>query len=74
MIQTEEYLLRAGELSAKAQAETDHTRKVDIENLARAYLRLAERPNVKAIRTSSTRRRQKGLRPSLRSSRGNDEA
>jgi len=38
----EEYLLRAAALSAKAQAETDHARKVEIENLARAYLRLAE--------------------------------
>ena len=42
MIQREEYLLRAAELSAKAQAETDHARKVEIENLARAYPRLAE--------------------------------
>jgi hypothetical protein len=38
----EEYLLRAAALSAKAQAATDPPREVQIENLARAYLRLAE--------------------------------
>jgi hypothetical protein len=38
----EEYLLRAAALSSKAQAETDRACKVGIENLARAYLRLAE--------------------------------
>ncbi|MGB8608951.1 hypothetical protein [Bradyrhizobium sp.] len=36
------YLLRAAELSAKAQAENDHARKVEFQNLARAFLRLAE--------------------------------
>jgi hypothetical protein len=45
-----EYLLRAAELSAMAQAETDHANKVEFENLARAYLRLAEH----AERTSHT--------------------
>jgi hypothetical protein len=38
----EEYLLRAAELSAMAQIETDLADKVEFENLARAYLRLAE--------------------------------
>jgi hypothetical protein len=38
----DEYLLRAAELSAMAQIETDHASKVEFENLARAYLRLAE--------------------------------
>ena len=42
MTQRKEYLLRAAKLSTRAQAETDHARKVEIENLARAYLRLAE--------------------------------
>jgi hypothetical protein len=36
------YLLRAAELSAKAQAETDPADKLEFENLARAYLRLAK--------------------------------
>jgi hypothetical protein len=38
----QEYLLKAAELSAKAQGEPDPARKVELENLARAYLRLAE--------------------------------
>ena len=38
----QQYLLRAAELSAKAQAETDHTRREELQNLARAFLRLAE--------------------------------
>ena len=42
MTQREEYLLRAAELSARAQAESDAARKDEFENLARAYLRLAE--------------------------------
>ena len=37
-----EYLLRAAELSAMAQVETHHADKAEFENLARAYLRLAE--------------------------------
>ena len=43
MTARDEYLLRAAELSAMAQAETDRANKVEFENLARAYLRLAER-------------------------------
>ena len=42
MTQREEYLLRAAELSARAQAESDAARKDEFENMARAYLRLAE--------------------------------
>jgi hypothetical protein len=42
MTPRDQYLLRAAELSAMAQAETDHAGKVEFENLARAYLRLAE--------------------------------
>jgi hypothetical protein len=42
MILRQGYLLRAAELSAKAQAENDHARKVEFQNLARAFLRLAE--------------------------------
>jgi hypothetical protein len=42
MTQREEYLLRAAELSAKAQAERDNIHKLEFENLARAYLRLAK--------------------------------
>ena len=38
----DEYLLRAAELSAKAQIETDPADKLEFENLARAYLRLAK--------------------------------
>src|SRR5262249_30906662 len=36
------YLLRAAELNALAQVEKDRTDKLEFENLARAYLRLAE--------------------------------
>ena len=42
MTRRQEYLLRAAELSAKAQAENDHARKFEFQNLARAFLRLAE--------------------------------
>jgi hypothetical protein len=42
MTARQEYLLRAAELSAKAQVENDRARKTEFQNLARAYLRLAE--------------------------------
>jgi hypothetical protein len=42
MTQREQYLLRAAELSAKAQTESAGAEKFEFENLARAYLRLAE--------------------------------
>ena len=42
MIARQGYLLRAAELSAKAQAENDHDCKIEFQNLARAFLRLAE--------------------------------
>ena len=42
MTARDEYLLKAAELSAMAKAETDRADKVEFENLARAYLRLAE--------------------------------
>jgi hypothetical protein len=42
MPQREQYLLRAAELSAKAQTESAAADKSEFENLARAYLRLAE--------------------------------
>ena len=37
-----EYLLKAAELNAIAQVEKDHADKLEFENLARAYLRLAK--------------------------------
>ena len=51
MIPRDEYLLRAAELSAMAQLETDHADKVEFEKLARAYLRLAKQAerNVRRI-------------------------
>jgi len=36
------YLLKAAELSAIAQVEKDHADKLEFENLARAFLRLAK--------------------------------
>ena len=36
------YLLKVAELSAIAQVEKDHADKLEFENLARAYLRLAK--------------------------------
>jgi hypothetical protein len=42
MIPCQEYLLKAATLSAKAQAESDHARKLEFQDLARAFLRLAE--------------------------------
>ena len=42
MIPRQQHLLRAAELSAKAQAENDHVHKVEFQDLARAFLRLAE--------------------------------
>ena len=41
MAPRDEYLLKAAELSARAQIEADPADKVEFENLARAYLRLA---------------------------------
>jgi hypothetical protein len=37
-----EYLLKAAELIAIAQVEKDHADKLEFENLARAFLRLAK--------------------------------
>jgi len=42
MASRNEYLLRAAELNARAQVEKDHADKLEFENLARAYLRLAK--------------------------------
>ena len=42
MTHREQYLLLAAELSAKAQTESVGADKSEFENLARAYLRLAE--------------------------------
>ena len=50
MAQRELYLLRAAELSAKAQTESATADKSEFENLARAYLRLAEQ----ALRNAQT--------------------
>jgi len=44
------YLFRAAELFAKAEAEPNLAARMDLENLARAYLRLAEQ----AIRNART--------------------
>ena len=38
----DEYLLRAAELNAMGQVEKDPAEKLEFENLARAYLRLAK--------------------------------
>ena len=38
----DEYLLRAAELNAMGQVEKDPADKLEFENLARAYLRLAK--------------------------------
>jgi len=38
----QEYLLKAAELSAMAQVGTDQADKLEFENLARSYLRLAK--------------------------------
>ena len=48
MIARQGYLLRAAELSAKAQAEHDHARKIEFQNLARM------RPAEQAERNSHT--------------------
>jgi hypothetical protein len=42
MASREQYLLRAAELNALAQVENNHADKLEFENLARAYLRLAK--------------------------------
>jgi hypothetical protein len=42
MTARQEYLLKAAELVAMAQVETDHADKLEFENLARSYLRLAK--------------------------------
>ena len=42
----QEHLLRAAELSAMEQTETDPADKLEFQNLARAYLRLADKLSV----------------------------
>ena len=63
----EEYLLRAAELSAMAQIEPDLADKVEFENLARAYLRLAEQAE-----RNNQGDRPNGSRPSSGASPEND--
>lgn len=36
------YLVKAAQLNARAAIETNHAAKADFQNIARAYLRLAE--------------------------------
>jgi hypothetical protein len=42
MTSTDSYLFRAAELLAKAEAEPDPEKRTELENLGRAFLRLAE--------------------------------
>jgi len=60
----DEYLLRAAELSAMAQIESDHGAKVEFENLARSFLRLAEQSerNDQAYETALKRDRDESDR------------
>ena len=50
MTSGDDYLFRAAEFFAKAESETDLEIRAGFENLARAYLRLAEQ----AIRNAQT--------------------
>ena len=50
MTSGDDYLFRAAEFFAKAESETDLEIRAEFENLARAYLRLAEQ----AIRNAQT--------------------
>jgi len=60
----DEYLLRAAELNAMAQAERDHADKREFENLARAYLRLARQAERTARRMLSAQNvAEKNLEP-----------
>jgi len=59
MIPRQQYLLRAAELSARAQAENDHARKVEFQNLARAFLRLAKQSERNSHADIVYERRQK---------------
>ena len=53
------YLFRAAELLAKAEYESDPEKRVELENLGWAFLRLAEqaRRNSRTISCTSRRRR-----------------
>ena len=42
MASGDNYIIRAAELKAKAECETDSEKRTELENLAFAYLRLAE--------------------------------
>ena len=66
MTPRDEYLLKAAELSAMAQIETDPVDKVEFENLARAYLRLAEQAerNSQVYKTLSQKGRDQAREPS----------
>ena len=49
MIQRDIYLMNAALLFAKAEAEKDSAIKADFENMARAYLRLADQAERNAL-------------------------
>ena len=42
MTSQDSYLFRAAELLAKAESESDQEKRTELENLGRAFLRLAE--------------------------------
>jgi len=50
MTSKDSYLFRAAELLAKSEAESDPEKRTELENLGRAFLRLAEQ----AMRNSQT--------------------
>jgi hypothetical protein len=68
MSSRDEYLLRAAELSALAQTETYLADKLEFENLARSYLRLAEQAkrNDQAYKTAQKRDRDQAREQTTR--------
>ena len=65
MTARQEYLLKAAELSAMAQVETVHADRLEFENLARSYLRLAKQAERNAKADLAYRTSLKGSRSSL---------
>lgn len=70
MTQRDKYLLRAAEPIAKVQDEIDCARKVEIENIARAYLRVVEQAERNAHTDIVYETQPKRLQPDPRANNG----
>jgi hypothetical protein len=59
MASGDDYVLKAAEFRARAECEADPETRTELENMARAYLRLAAQAKSNALLTSRSRHQLK---------------